>query len=115
MNELPIFEFRAHGDVGQDKGTPARTDKASGQPSSATPPAYQRPQHHGSQKRRVREVSGCITEEFFQRLEVIRHAGKKDEVSRSFFVGKFIMQGIQQNADIQYISMLAPIIEKIID
>jgi hypothetical protein len=48
-------------------------------------------------------------------VEVMRNAGKKNEVSRSSVVGKFVTQGIQQNADMQYISMLEPIIEKVIE
>jgi hypothetical protein len=41
----------------------------------------------------------------------MRNAGKKNEVSRSSVVGKFVTQGIQQNADMQYISMLEPVIK----
>jgi hypothetical protein len=109
----------------QDKATLPRTYKASGEPSYSSPPAQLRPvtpdlsptqvKHHGSQKRQLREVSGCITNNAFQRLEVMRNAGKKNEVSRSSVVGKFVTQGIQQNADMQYISMLEPIIEKVIE
>jgi hypothetical protein len=35
-------------------------------------------------------------------------------VSRSSVVGKFVTQGIQQNADMQYISMLEPVIRNAI-
>jgi hypothetical protein len=106
-----IFDAVAHGGVLQDKATLPRTYKASGEVSYPAPPAQPRPKHHGSQKRQLREVSGCITNDAFQRLEAMRNVGKKNEVSRSSVVGKFVTQGIQQNADMQYISMLEPIIK----
>src|SRR5438067_81177 len=103
-----IFESITHAGVLQDKATPQRTYKASGEISYSSPPAQLRPKHHGSQKRQLRQVSGCITNDAFQRLEVMRNAGKKNEVSQSSVIGKFVTQGIQQNADMQYISMLEP-------
>src|SRR6059058_4873723 len=108
----PIFNAIIYAGVLQDKATPQRSYKASGEISYPSPPAQPRPKHHGSQKRQLREVSGCITNAAFQRLEVMRNAGKKNEVSRSSVVGKFVTQGIQQNADMQYISMLEPVIKK---
>jgi hypothetical protein len=110
-----IFDAEAHGGVLQDKATLSRSYKASGEVSYPSPPAQPRPKHHGSQKRQLREVSGCITNDAFQRLEAMRNVGKKNEVSRSSVVGKFVTQGIQQNADMQYISMLEPVIKKAID
>jgi hypothetical protein len=110
-----IFEAITHAGVWQDKATLPRIYKASGEVSYPSPPAQPRPKHHGSQKRQLREVLGCITNAAFQRLEVMRNAGKKNEVSRSSVVGNFVTQGIQQNADRQYISMLEPIIEKVIE
>jgi hypothetical protein len=110
-----IFEAITHAGVWQDKATPPRIYKASGELSYDSPPAQPRPKHHGSQKRQLREVSECITNDAFQHLEIMRNAGKKNEVSRSSVVGKFVTQGIQQNADMQYISMLEPIIEKVIE
>jgi hypothetical protein len=114
MNSLiaqSIFESITHAGVVQDKATPSRIYKASGEVSYSSPPAQLRPKHHGSQKRQLRQVSGCITNDAFQRLEVMRNAGKKNEVSRSSVIGKFVTQGIQQNADMQYISMLEPVIK----
>jgi hypothetical protein len=110
-----VFDAITYAGVMQDKATPQRTYKASGEPSYSSPPAQLRPKHHGSQKRQLCQVSGCITNDAFQRLEVMRNAGKKNEVSRSSVVGKFVTQGIQQNADMQYISMLEPIIKKVIE
>ena len=106
-----IFESITHAGVLQDKATPQRSYKASGEISYPSPSAQTRPKHHGSQKRQLREVSGCITNAAFQRLEVMRNAGKKNEVSRSSVVGKFVTQGIQQNADMQYGALLEPIIK----
>jgi hypothetical protein len=99
----------------QDKGTPRRTDPASPEPSYIPKTAQSEPKHHGSQKRQLREVSGCITDDTFQRLETMRDAGKKTEKSRSFYVGKFITQGVQRNGDLTYVSSIEPFIEGVMD
>jgi hypothetical protein len=72
-----IFESITHAGVLQDKATLPRIYKTFGEPSYSSPPAQPRPKHHGSQKRQLREVSGCITNDAFQRLEVMRTLEKK--------------------------------------
>ena len=99
----------------QDKGTPGRTDTASPEPSYLPKMAQSTPKHHGSQKRQLHEVSGCVTDAVFQQLETMRHAGLPNEESRSSYVGKFVTQGVQRNADLSYLSMIEPAIERVLD
>src|SRR4051794_19491800 len=61
----------------QDKGTPGRTDTASHEPSYLPKMAQSTPKHHGSQKQQLHEVSGCVTDAVFQKLEIMRHVGQK--------------------------------------
>jgi hypothetical protein len=65
-----IFEMQAYAGVGQDKGTPGRTDKASGEAQYTSSPAYRQEQlkHHGSQKRRLKELSGCVETAVFDQV-----------------------------------------------
>ena len=117
MNTSPqeVF-FQQHGILGgQDKGTPVRTDAASHEASYPPKMAHSPPKHHGSQKRRLHEVSGCIDDAVFQRLETMRHAGRKNEESRSSYIGKFVTQGVLRNGDFNYLSMIEPEIERIFD
>jgi hypothetical protein len=114
--------FRERGDseekrapLWQDKGTPRRTGAASPEPSDTPKTAHSGQKHHGSQKRQLREVSGCIPTEVFTRLEIMRHAGQDDEESRSSFVGKFVTQGVQRHGDRNNLSMIEPYIEGVMD
>src|SRR3954447_13919492 len=99
----------------QDKGTPGRTDTASHEPSYPPKMAQSTPKHHGSQKRQLHEVSGCVTDAVFQKLEIMRHAGQKNEESRSSYVGRFVTQGVERNGDLTYLSMIEPAIERVFD
>jgi hypothetical protein len=99
----------------QDKGTPGRTDTASHEPSYLPKMAQSTPKHHGSQKRQLHEVSGCVTDAVFQKLEIMRHAGQKNEESRSSYVGRFVTQGVERNGDLTYLSMIEPAIERVFD
>src|SRR3954470_4558989 len=99
----------------QDKGTPGRTDTASPEPSYLPKMAQSTPKHHGSQKRQLHEVSGCVADAVFQQLETMRHAGQKNEESRSSYVGRFVTQGVQRSGDLNYLSMIEPEIERILD
>src|SRR3954463_13869704 len=99
----------------QDKGTPGRTDTASPEPSYLPKMAQSTPKHHGSQKRQLHEVSGCVTDAVFQKLEIMRHAGLPNEESRSSYVGRFVTQGVQWSADLNYLSIIEPQIERILD
>ena len=112
--------------VVQDKETPQRFNTASEQPSNIqgvafqhktdeNPPALQRPKHHGSQKRQVVPVTGCVPRFIANQIEQMRDQGGKKKLSRSAVVANLIMKGVQQNVDMQYGATLEPVIEKSID
>jgi hypothetical protein len=112
--------------VRQDKETPRRSHTASEQPSNVqgvafqhqtdeNPPAWQRPKHHGSQKRRVVPVTGCVPPFIADQLEQMRDQGGKQKLSRSAVVANLIMRGVQQHVDMQYGATLEPVIEKSIN
>ena len=74
--------------VRQDKETPRRFNIASEQPSNVhgvafqrqtdeKTPAFQRPKHHGSQKRQVVAVTGCVPRFIADQLEQMRDQGGK--------------------------------------
>lgn len=104
----------------QDKATLPRTYKASGEATYDSPLAQLRPvthdqsstqkKHHGSQKRKLVEVSGCVTRQTFNELERMRNQGGKI-LSRSSVVGTLVTKGVQGNVDMQYGALLEPIIK----
>ena len=119
IQEQEVFILQTHAGVGQDKATPPRQYAASDQPFNATPPAYRDrtpppKKHHGSQKRQLREVAGCVPQQTFDEIERMRvqwgKHGKK--LSRSQVVGTLVKQGVQKNVDIKYGSMLEPVIRE---
>jgi hypothetical protein len=128
---ITILEVRSQKEatnagVVQDKETPRRSHTASEQPSNVqgvafqhetdeNPPALQRPKHHGSQKRRVVPVTGCVPPFIADQLEQMRDQGGKQKLSRSAVVANLIMRGVQQNVDMQYGATLEPVIEKSIN
>ena len=110
----------------QDKETPWRFNTASEQSSNVhgvafqhkideKAPALQRPKHHGSQKRQVVPVAGCVPRFIADQLERMRDQGGKQKLSRSAVVANLIMRGVQQNVDMQYGATLEPVIEKSIN
>ena len=112
--------------VVQDKETPRRFNTASSQPSNVqgvafqhktdeNPPALQRPKHHGSQKRQVVPVTGCVPSFIADQIEQMRDQGGKQKLSRSAVVANLIMRGAQQHVDMQYGATLEPVIEKSIN
>ena len=130
-NPITLLEVRpqkeaTNAGVRQDKETPQRFNTASEQPSNIqgvafqhktdeNPPALQRPKHHGSQKRRVVPVTGCVPPFIADQLEQMREQGGKQKLSRSAVVANLIMRGVQQNVDMQYGATLEPVIEKSIN
>src|SRR6266446_3155064 len=107
--EQEIFQLQTNAGVGQDKATPPRMYAASDQPSNATTPAYRDSapppkKHHGSQKRQLREVAGCVPQQTFDDIERMRGQwgkhGKK--LSRSQVVRTLVKRGVQKNVDIKY-------------
>ena len=113
--------MQAYAGVLQDKGTPERTDKAFGQLPYANSPAHrqEQPKHHGSQKRRLKELSGCVETEVFDQVERMRmqwarERGLCEQLSRSEVVGALVTRGVQAHIDMQYGTLLEPIIKKVI-
>jgi hypothetical protein len=132
QKERRIFEGRIHTGVMQDKDTPVRIYEAPYEPSYAatvayrhprvdtkedrtqtdSTPAQMRPKHHGSNKRQLVEVAGCVPRHIAEQLERMRdQGGKGKRLSRSAVVAAIIVKGVQSNIDMQYGSMLKPVIE----
>ena len=112
--------------VVQDKETPQRFNTASSQPTNVQgvafqhkteehPQALQRPKHHGSKKRQVVPVAGCVPPFIAYQIEQMRDQGGKQKLSRSAVVANLIIRGVQQHVDMQYGATLEPVIEKSID
>jgi hypothetical protein len=112
--------------VRQDKETPRRFTIASEQPSNIqgvafqhetdeNPLAFQRPKRHGSQKRQVVPVAGCVPRHIADQIERMRDQGGEKKLSRSAVVATLIKRGVQQNVDMQYGATLEPVIENSID
>jgi hypothetical protein len=71
-----------------------------------------RPKHHGSNKRQLVEVAGCVPRQIAEQLERMRdQGGKGKRLSRSAVVATLIVKAVQANIDMQYGAMLKPIIE----
>jgi hypothetical protein len=71
-----------------------------------------RPKHHGSNKRQLVEVAGCVPRHIAEQLERMRdQGGKGKRLSRSAVVAALLVKGVQGNVDMQYGAMLKPIIE----
>jgi hypothetical protein len=124
--EVRIQKEATNAGVRQDKETPQRFNTASEQPSNVqgvafqhetdeNPPALQRPKHHGSQKRQVVPVTGCVPRFIADQIEQMRNQGGKQKLSRSAVVANLIIRGVQHNVDMQYGATLEPVIEKSID
>ena len=124
--ETKATEGATNAGVRQDKETPQRFNSASEQPSHIQgvafhhetdeyPPALQRPKHHGSQKRQVVPVAGCVPRFIADQIERMRDQGGEKKLSRSAVVATLIKRGVQQHVDMQYGVTLEPVIEKSID
>jgi hypothetical protein len=124
--EKKTTEGATNAGVVQDKETPQRFNTASSQPSNVqgvafqhktdeNPPALQRPKHHGSQKRQVVPVTGCVPSFIANQIEQMRDQGGKQKLSRSAVVANLIIRGVQHNVDMKYGATLEPVIEKSID
>jgi hypothetical protein len=130
-NPITILEVKpkqeaTNAGVRQDKETLQRFHTASDQPSNVqgvafqyktdqNPPALQRPKHHGSQKRQVVPVAGCVPPFIADQIERMRNQGGKQKLSRSAVVANLVIRGVQHNVDMQYGATLEPVIEKSID
>ena len=96
--------------VVQDKATPPRRPSPFGEPQNA-PPAQETQKHHGSNKRRVRQVSGYLMPEEFAEVERMRGTGE-NRLQRGKVVSKLIRMGLAVALDKQHASMLEPRIEQ---
>ena len=125
--------------VMQDKITPGRYRRASGEPLNAggvvferhehileTNPvfdrateentlAFERPKHHGSQTRQLIPVTGCVPSHIAAQLEKMRDQGGKRKLSRSEVIADILKKGVQRHVDMQYGATLEPIIERTIE
>src|SRR5436309_579044 len=128
----------SYASVMQDKITPRRYSASSDQPLNArgvvferhehkreTIPAgerlsaenvsaFERPKHHGSQKRQLIPVTGCVPPHIAAQLEQMRDQKGKKRLSRSAVVGGILCKGVQRHVDMQYGATLEPIIERTI-
>jgi hypothetical protein len=129
----------SYASVMQDKITPGRSNVASDQPLHAggvvferhehkreTTPAeeriptenisaFERPKHHGSQKRQLVPVTGCVPSHIAAQLEKMRDQGGKRKLSRSEVIADILKKGVQRHVDMQYGATLEPIIERTIE
>ena len=112
---ITILEVRSQKEetnagVRQDKETPQRFNTASDQPSNVqgvafqhetdeNPPALQRPKHHGSQKRQVVPIAGCVPPFIADQIERMRDQGGKQKLSRSAVVANLVIRGVQHNVE----------------
>ena len=126
LRSKKLLKEATNAGVRQDKETPQRFNTASEQPSNVqgvafqqeideNPPALQRPKHHGSQKRQVVPVTGCVPRFIADQIEQMRDQGGKQKLSRSAVVANLIIRGVQHNVDMQYGATLELVIEKSID
>src|SRR5437763_6736493 len=129
-----IFEDTAHAGVMQDKITPGRLSAGSGQLWNAggvafarpehtvatnpvfnrtlpeNPQAFERPKHHGSQKRQRIPVTGCVRPHIAAQLEKMRDQKGTKKLSRSEVIADLLEKGVQRHVDMQYGATLEPII-----
>ena len=112
----------APGKVLQDKATPGRRLSTSPQPHDAISPAspasqphassqQPTPKHHGSQTRKVHQVSGYLTDPEFAEVERMRGTGA-NQLSRGAVVTKLLRKGLNATVDNGQAEMLEPRIEQ---
>jgi hypothetical protein len=77
--------------------------------------ALERPKHHGSQKRQLIPVTGCVPSHIAAQLEKMRDQKGKKRLSRSAVVADILKKGVQRHVDMQCGATLEPIIEQTIE
>jgi hypothetical protein len=75
QNSQEIFDACTHAGVMQDKYPPRRIKAVSVEPATASIPADYRPHHHGSEKRQIQQIAGCVLPHI--KSEVVRVAKLK--------------------------------------
>ena len=76
-----------------------------------TPGTQSTPKHHGSQTRKVHQVSGYITDPEFAEVERLRGTGL-NQLTRGAVVTKLIRKGLNATVDNEQAEMLEPRIEQ---
>jgi hypothetical protein len=124
---ITILEVRpqkeaTHASVRQDKYPPGRIDVASDQPQSAaaptesarnapppdTPPADNRPKHHGSETRQTAQIWGRAP--FPTKAKILAIANAQG-LTESEVVVNLVHKALQIDGDVQYGAMLRPVIQ----
>jgi hypothetical protein len=91
-----------------EKGGSANSLAGDDEDAGLTPPA---PKHHGSQSRKVHQVSGYLHASEFAEVERLRGTGT-NQLTRGAVVTKLIRSGLTVVLDNQHATMLEPRIEQ---
>ena len=106
-----IFDAVAHAGVLQDKYPPRRIKSASLEPATASTPADNRPNHHGSEKRQTQQIAGRVLPHI--KSEVIRVAKLKGW-TESKTVASLVEQALAHSLAEQFGVMLRTTIQEAI-
>jgi hypothetical protein len=106
-----IFDAEAHAGVMQDKYPPTRIKAASEEPATASMPADNRPNHHGSEKRQTQQIAGRVLPHI--KSEVVRVAKLKGW-TESKTVAALVEQALAHSLAEQFGVMLRTTIEETI-
>jgi hypothetical protein len=120
--ETKTTEGATNAGVRQDKYPPGRIDVALDQPQSAqiptesarrtefppTPPADNRPKHHGSETRQTTQIWGRAP---FATKTKIQAMAKAHDLTESQVVVSLVHKALQIDGDVQYGAMLRPVIQ----
>ena len=112
--------YNPTGSVWQDKHARTRMDGAVDEPSDFPTVANGRKhqensRRHGSNKRKTVEVWGCVNRYAAAEIDRLRKqwgTGGKT-LSRSAVVAKIVEQGVQKHVDMQYGTLLEPVIKEL--
>jgi hypothetical protein len=106
-----IFDAEAHAGVMQDKYPPRRIKAASPEPATASTPADNRPNHHGSEKRQTQQIAGRVLPHI--KSEVVRVAKLKGW-TESKTVAALVEQALAHSLAEQFGVMLRTTIQETI-
>jgi hypothetical protein len=106
-----IFDAITHAGVMQDKYPPRRIKAASGEPATASTPADNRPNHHGSEKRQTQQIAGRVLPHI--KSEVVRVAKLKGW-TESKTVAALVEQALAHSLAEQFGVMLKTTIQETI-
>ena len=106
-----VFDATTYAGVMQDKYPPGRIKAASVEPATASIPADNRPQHHGSEKRQTQQIAGRVLPHI--KSEVVRVAKLKGW-TESKTVAALVEQALAQSLAEQFGVMLRTTIQEAI-